>query len=138
MRVLRSSLLAAAALATAQIAVAHHSYAMFDTSRQQTISGTVKAFEWTSPHVWVWVAADDANGGMTTYGFEAVNPAQLVRWGGWSKHSLNVGDKVTVECNPLKSGKPGGSLISITFADGRVLTSSSGQASNPPTSNPSN
>lgn len=124
MRVLQLLLLVAAVLAPAQQAAAHHSFAMFDHSRQETLSGTVKAFEWTAPHVWIWVAADDGQGGITTYGFEASNPAQLVRWGGWSRHSLNVGDHVTVAWNPLKDGKAGGLLVKITLADGRVLTGS--------------
>jgi hypothetical protein len=122
MRALRSLLLVAAAFTHAQLATAHHSYAMFDTSQQGRLSGTVKAFEWTAPHVWVWVVADDGNGGVRTYGFECVDPHALSRWSGWSMHSLNVGDKVTVVWHPLKNGKDGGSLVSITLADGRVLT----------------
>jgi hypothetical protein len=31
-------------------ASAHHSFAMFDAERQVTLQGTVKEFQWTSPH----------------------------------------------------------------------------------------
>jgi Family of unknown function (DUF6152) len=121
MRALHSSLLIAAAFASAQPAVAHHSFSMFDMSQQQTIIGTVKSIEWTAPHVWIWVSADDGNGGVKTYGFETVDPIALARWDGWTRKSLNAGDKVTVEAHPLRDGKAGGALIKITLADGRIL-----------------
>ena len=38
---------------------AHHSFAMFDQSRTITLTGTVKEFQWTSPHVLIWVAVND-------------------------------------------------------------------------------
>lgn len=112
-------------------ASAHHSFAMFDLTRQETISGTVKAFEWGSPHVWVWLVVDDGNGGLTDYGFESSDPTTMVRWGSWNRNSLAVGEKVTVESHPFKNGKPGGSLMKLTFADGRILRGFS--ASRPPT-----
>ena len=34
---------------------AHHSFAMFDPANPKTITGTVKEFEWTNPHVVLWV-----------------------------------------------------------------------------------
>jgi hypothetical protein len=123
MKALKSSLLVAAGLAVAYSAAAHHSFAMFDASKRNTVSGTVKAFEWAAPHVWVWISADDGSGGIRTYGFESLDPVALRRWSGWSKHSLNVGDRVTVEWHPLKDGNDGGSLIKITFADGHTLES---------------
>ncbi len=121
MKAIRTSLLVAAGLAVAHSAAAHHSFAMFDVSQRNTVSGTVRAFEWSAPHVWIWISADDGSGGIRTYGFESVDPAALQRWNGWSKHSLNVGDKITVEWHPLKNGKDGGSLIKITLADGHTL-----------------
>ncbi len=121
MRAIHSSLLIAAAFASAQPAVAHHSFSMFDMSQQATISGTVKSIEWTAPHVWIWVSADAGNGDVKTYGFETVDPAALARWDGWTKNSLHAGDKVTVEAHPLRDGRAGGSLIRITLASGRIL-----------------
>jgi hypothetical protein len=41
---------------------------------------------------------------------------------GWSKISFKPGDQVTIELLPAKSGKPVGSLIKVSFADGRVLS----------------
>ncbi len=41
-------------------ASAHHSAAMFDPSKEVTLTGTVKEFQWTSPHCWIQVLVADA------------------------------------------------------------------------------
>ena len=109
------------ALLTAPNAWAHHSYAMFDQTRSVTVQGTVHALEWVNPHIWVWVVVKVGNGAQTTYGFESNAPSELSRFFGWNKRILNTGDAVTVEYSPLKSGRSGGALRTITFPDGRVL-----------------
>ena len=122
-------LLASALFAPTSAALAHHSYAAVDMNRRLTVQGTVKAFEWTNPHVWVWIVRDDGSGGTATYGFEGLAPSELTRFFGWSKRSLNVGDKITVEYAPFKNGRNGGALSRIIFTDGRVLL---GRRANPP------
>src|SRR5215207_5588695 len=100
---------------------AHHSYAMFDQTRKVTVRGTVHALEWTNPHVWVWLSVKDAAGALTIYGFETNAPSELTRFFGWHKRVLSAGEPVEVDFSPLKSGRPGGALRTITFADGRAL-----------------
>src|SRR5262245_3962894 len=108
-------------LAASSAAWAHHSYAMFDLTRETTLSGTVKAVEWTNPHVWLFVASEGAAQEAATYAFETVSPGELVRFYGWNKGTLSVGDKITVRFAPLRSGQRGGAVRSITLPDGRVL-----------------
>src|SRR5215204_3738745 len=112
--------LAAALLGPATAAWAHHTYAMYDQTRKLTVEGTVTVLEWTNPHIWVWVEVADG-GGVQTYGFESNAPSELTRFFGWTKRALTPGDKVTVDYSPLKSGRNGGALRTITFGDGRVL-----------------
>ena len=45
----------AAALAAGWPAAAHHSFAMYEPTKTLTFKGTVKSFQWTNPHVVVWV-----------------------------------------------------------------------------------
>jgi hypothetical protein len=104
-----------------RVAFAHHSYAMFDQTRRATVQGTVHALEWTNPHVWVWVSVKDAADQTTIYGFESNAPSELSRFFGWNKHVLAAGQPVSVDYSPLKSGRPGGALRTITFLDGRTL-----------------
>ena len=107
---------------------AHHSFAMFDYNRCLAVSGTVRNFEWTFPHVWLWIVA--GNGADDIWGFEAASPGDLSRRmhegevknpAQWSHDVMHVGDKVTVQYNPLKSGKHGGAVASVTLPNGRVL-----------------
>jgi hypothetical protein len=100
----------------------HHSFTMFDATRELTVHGTVKTLEWTSPHVWLWLVVDaGSQTAPVTYGFETLSPGQLLRDYGWDRHALNSGDKVTVAFFPLRSGQLGGALIQVTMADGRTL-----------------
>jgi hypothetical protein len=131
--IMRALVSAALVMAAATPVVAHHSYSMFDQTRKLTLSGTVRAVEWANPHVWVWVDVDDGKGGVTPWGFETNAPSELVRFFGWTKNSLTVGDKVTVDYAPLRSGRNGGALRTVTFADGRTLKT---PRTNPPSGSP--
>ena len=132
MRTPKIALLAVLMMIAATPVVAHHSFAMFDRSRQVSISGTVKAFQYTNPHSWVIVTVPGANGQDVDWGFESEGPSTLLRAG--IKHSsLNPGEKVTAIAYPMRDGRPAGSLISITKADGAVLTFRAGP---PPADNP--
>jgi hypothetical protein len=115
---------AVATLLAGGLAVAHHSFAMFDNTKQQTVTGTVRTLEWTNPHVWLWVDVPDDKGGTVAYGFEGAAPGEMTRMGGWTKRSVIMGDKVTVQYRPLKDGRPGGSLGKVTTADGKTLGNS--------------
>jgi len=123
----RSLVLALALTAgVASSAAAHHSFAMYDATKLVTITGTVKEFQWTNPHAILWVYANpEKNGATDLWSFElSTSPGPLTRLG-WTKHSLNPGDKVTVEINPLHDGQHGGSLKKATLlATGQVLTTS--------------
>jgi len=98
---------------------AHHSFAMFDTTRRVTLSGTVTVFEWTNPHAYIELDVADATG-VKHWSVELGSPSILMQ-GGWKFKDLKYGDKITVVINPLKSGEQGGLLSRITMPDGRVL-----------------
>lgn len=117
---MRWPLLAAVAALTGSPALAHHSYAMFDLSQKKTIAGTVKDFQWTNPHTWLWVEVPVATGDPETWGVEGMSPNFLARRG-WSKTTLKPGDKITVVLHPVKSGEHGGSFMSVTLPDGKVM-----------------
>ena len=122
MRITKSLVVVAAILAGPIPASAHHSYSMFDTSQSVTVKGVLRTLEWTNPHVWVWVdVADEKTKAASTYGFETLSPAQLMRDYGWDKKNLQPGESVTVTFAPLKSGNRGGALIKLVLSDGRAL-----------------
>jgi Family of unknown function (DUF6152) len=108
-------------LAVTSPASAHHSFAPFDLKTEKTVAGTVKQVDWTNPHTWVWVDVPNDQGGVDTWGFEGMSPNYLARRG-WNKATLKPGDKISVAFRPLKDGSKGGSFMSATLPDGRVLT----------------
>jgi hypothetical protein len=111
---------AAAAMLGDGAAQAHHSFAMFDTSKCLTLTGTVRKFEWGFPHTWIWINVPNKTGAVDAWGFEGEPPADLSRWG-WRKNTLKKGDKVTVKYSPMRGDKKAGAFNSVTLADGRVM-----------------
>ena len=105
---------------------AHHSFAMFDQQKTVIITGTVRKFEWTNPHVWLELVGDD---GEPKWGLEGGPPSILAR-SGFAKDLLTPGMKISVTINPLKNGSHGGSLLRVTLPDGRVLNSDPNAISN--------
>ena len=88
--------------ASAAPALAHHSVALYDTDNLATVKGVVTKIEWTSPHVFVYFAADE-NGESVEWSME-LDPPVLLRRYGWSKDTVNVGDTITCTGAPARSG----------------------------------
>ncbi len=112
----------AVGLAMGSAALAHHSFAMFDFARTVTLKGVVREFQWTNPHVILWVVGTTAAGGPAEdWSVELTSPGNLTRLG-WSKRSVKTGDRVLVDLNPLRDGQHGGGFRKLTLADtGQVL-----------------
>ncbi len=104
-------------------ASAHHSFAMFDFTKTVTITGTVKEFQWTNPHVVVWVNVEGKDPAKPdVWWLELTSPGNLTRTG-WNRKALAAGDKVVVELNPLRNGDLGGALVKVTLsATGQVYS----------------
>jgi hypothetical protein len=115
-------LIAFGTLACAGTALAHHTYSMFDTKRELSVSGVVAKFEWKNPHAYLWVYVPDTAvaGKYAAWAFENGSPSLLSKLG-WSKDSVKPNDKVTVTYAPLRDGKPGGHCTKITLSGGRSL-----------------
>ncbi len=98
-------------------ALAHHSFAVYDHSKTLTLKGTVKTFQWTNPHVVIWIMVQPEGGGEPQqWSLETTSPGVLTR-SGWTRKSVNAGDRVSVEFAPLRDGSHGGGLESITLLD---------------------
>ena len=106
---------------SAGTASAHHSFAAFDTASEKTVTGTVKQFDWTNPHTWIWVEVPNAQGSVDTFGFEGMSPNYLNRRG-WTKSTLKPGDTITITFRPMRDGSKGGMFMNGKLASGKVLT----------------
>jgi hypothetical protein len=90
---------------------------------EKTISGTIKKFDWTNPHTWIWLDVTNDKGTVETWGIEGMSPNYLGRRG-WTKNSLKPGDKVSIVVRPMRDGSTGGMFLRATLADGRELRQS--------------
>src|SRR5262245_54513191 len=113
-------ILAVGALSVAP-ALAHHSFAMFDQTKEITISGTVTEWQWTNPHSWLEMEVPSKDGKTTTHwSLESGSPHTLTRIG-WKSKMVKPGDKVVATINPMKDGSNGGALQSIILANGQKI-----------------
>jgi uncharacterized protein DUF6152 len=113
-------LAAAMALGIVSPALSHHSHAMFDHTKQVSVSGTVTEFVFRNPHAFLYVDVKGENGETMNYWVELSNLTNMIRRG-VGQGTFKPGDKVTVNLHPLKDGRPGGSYVTIVAADGKTF-----------------
>jgi uncharacterized protein DUF6152 len=110
----------AAFLVSCGVALAHHSFAMFDADQKMSLAGTVKEFQWVNPHAWIFVMVPNRDGQMEQWAVEMGGPGQIARQG-WAPKTLTPGMDVKLVIHPLRDGTNGGQFMGITLADGTQL-----------------
>lgn len=105
-----------ASAAPAPPVAAHHSFAMFDNTRSITIHGPVTEFQWTNPHAYLDIDADNG----THYTLEMTSPNMMSR-GGWTSRTIKAGDVVTVVMAPLRDGQAGGLVLEVILPNGKHM-----------------
>ncbi len=93
-------------------AQAHHSFALFDFEKSVMLEGTVKRFDWTNPHSWIFLDVINDNRQVEEWAIELPAAGALAR-DGWNKNFVKPGERLSVRINPLKNGAKGGSLASF-------------------------
>jgi len=125
-RIARASASALAVVLTLGVALgveAHHSFAMFDNENQIKLQGKVTDFQWTNPHVYIELDAENVYSEDKTvkhWTVECANPGILNRIG-WKFNMIKPGDEITIIVAPLRSAEPGALLKQVTLPDGRVF-----------------
>jgi Family of unknown function (DUF6152) len=100
-------------------ALAHHAFARFDSEREVTLEGTVKEFQWTSPHAWIMLTVD-RKGRPEEWAIEMNGTSGLAREG-WQPRTLTPGMAVTATVHPLRDGTNGGQFLKLMLPDGTVF-----------------
>jgi hypothetical protein len=98
-------------------ALAHHSFAMFDSSQHKLVEGEVTEWNYNNPHSWLHVRAPGPDGQMTTWSFEGAAIVHAARQGVNGK-SYSKGEKVRVVMSPLRDGRNAGALCFVIKEDG--------------------
>ena len=106
--------LAFAALVLALVMVcgpvfAHHgTSASYDLNKPTQISGTVTEFVWANPHARLFMDVPDEQGKVVNWGVEMRPPPAGLSRIGWTRHTLQPGDKITITVFPSRFGTPTG------------------------------
>lgn len=95
--------LAATLLVFSVSTFAHHGNAAYDTGTSLTVRGTVTDFRFINPHCQVYFDIKNSKGEVQHWQAELTAPNKLSR-AGWTKHSLNPGDEITVTGFEGKNG----------------------------------
>ena len=121
MRRLPSAIYAFAAFtAFAAPAFAHHSQAMFDTSQELVIKGTVARFDWVNPHMYLIVNTTDPDGKPAQVEGEGLGITQALV-DGLRKEDLKPGTPVVVRANPNRGGwGKQVRILDVTTEDGEI------------------
>ena len=112
-------LAAAMVLGIVSPAWSHHSHAMFDHTKEISVTGTVTQWLFRNPHAFLYIDVKNESGAVVNYSIEMSNiPNMITR--GFATVTFKPGDKITAKVHPLKDGRPGGNYVSIVAADGKL------------------
>jgi hypothetical protein len=103
-------------LSTPAPAGGHHSAsAEFDAAKRIKISGALTKLDWLNPHFIFYMDATGDGGTVANWSWELPSPNQLMR-AGWTRNSMKIGDKVTVEGIHARDGSNHGMAMTVTLA----------------------
>ena len=101
---------------------AHHSTAMYDTQNPVTISGTVKRFEWTNPHAFVYLEVKNDKGELVEWEVEMMSLNHLRSYG-WTSKTVKQGEVISCTGAPARSGALSMIANRMKLPDGREIRS---------------
>lgn len=116
----------ASLLAAPAVVLAHHGAAIYDQSKNVTVTGTVTQFRFVNPHVLIFANVTGPDGKTVEWSGELTSPTRLARGeeeGGvkWTRDILKAGDRITLTGNPARNGAPALVLQRVVDGNGRVL-----------------
>src|SRR5262245_26796869 len=114
-----------ALMLTASVAIAHHSFAMFDRTIEKIATGTVVRWTFNNPHSWLYVNVKNKDGSETLWSFEGSSSTQLLQRG-ISCSTFEPGNTVTGQYGPLTDGRPGGGIGWVRLANGTFVSPADG------------
>jgi len=100
---------------------AHHGRASYDATRIFTIMGTVSDFQFSNPHVELYLDVKDDKGNIEKWIGEGTSPNMLVREG-WNRRTIKPGDQITATGYPARNGANTMRIEKIVLPSGKELT----------------
>jgi len=101
---------------------AHHSTTMYNMANPTTVTGTVKRFEWTNPHAYIYVDVKGEDGKVVEWEVEMMSLKHLKSYG-WSRDTDKEGDVISCTGGAAKSGAQAMLSSLVKLGDGRMIKS---------------
>ena len=83
----------------------HHSMAMYDSTHEITLSGTVTEFRMANPHMQLLFDVKSEQGNVEHWSSIGDNPVNLRRKG-WNRNTIKPNDQITITGYPARDGRP--------------------------------
>ena len=99
---------------------AHHGIAAYQADKQVTVAGRVTAFDFANPHTLIYLEVKRSDGTIAKWQGELTSPNNLARVG-WTKHSLEPGEQITISGFPAKNGASSMWIRKIVKSNGTEL-----------------
>ena len=96
---------AAGLLMVSRPTLAHHSMAIYDQTREITLTGTVTEFRLTNPHIQILFDVKTDQGNIEHWSSIGDNPVNLRRKG-WNRNTIKPNDQITISGYSAKDGRP--------------------------------
>lgn len=101
-------------------ASAHHSQAMFDTSQELILKGTVARFDWVNPHMYLVIDTTDPDGNPVQIEGEGLGITQALV-DGLNRDALKPGTPIVMRANPNRRGfGKQVRILDVTTEDGEI------------------
>ena len=87
-------------------ALAHHSFAMFELTKDVTYEGAVVEYRWENPHTHIIVKVDPGAADPSTVGTWDIEGGATNIMGrqGWTRATFKPGDHINAVAHPMKDG----------------------------------
>jgi hypothetical protein len=88
---------------------AHHgTSASYDLDKPMELTGVVKEFVWANPHARMFINVTGKDGKVVEWGIEMRPAPNGLSRIGWTRHTFQAGDKITITVFPSRFGTPTG------------------------------
>ena len=105
--------------------LAHHSFAMFELTKDVTYEGAVVEYRWENPHTHIIVKVDPGAADPSTVGTWDIEGGATNIMGrqGWTRATFKPGDHIKAVAHPMKDGvTKGASLFAAVSPLGRAIS----------------
>lgn len=106
-------------LMVATSSFAHHAWSI-DSTHSMSVKGTVTGFDWSNPHVQVFLDVKDNNGNVVKWTAGGPSPSRMTGTG-WDKNSLKPGDLITAVGHRATDAPNLLKMDRVVLANGREL-----------------